>query len=278
MRLGWDGYNKPPKGSGLDEGHPLASGLILCSLFNEGVGAPTAFDTTRLHNNGTLRTVDWVVGQRGWALNFDHVWDTNDIVDYGVMLETEAQSELTVVVSCRWDATADPGTPIAKFTGWENGWAIRFYTDGHIQYRVSAASSNSDGYTGTGLVSIDTWYQAALVFDGGGSANSDKLKGYLDGVAQSLSYNNTVPTATHSGQADNLILGAEVDPWGSNFDGKIDYMAVWNRALDAQEIAWLYDQPYAFIRTPAPRRWFWDDGAAPPLSLNVTDSLVERLQ
>jgi len=40
-------------------------------------------------------------------------------------------------------------------------------------------------------------------------------------------------------------------------DGKIEYVYIWNRPLAAAEVAWLFADPYCFVRPVAPARSYF---------------------
>ena len=58
------------------------------------------------------------------------------------------------------------------------------------------------------VVSNDVWHNLALVYDGSGATNTDKIKIYINGVdkSSSLTFVGTVPTALNA-SIGNLWLG-----------------------------------------------------------------------
>ena len=79
-----------------------------------------------------------------------------------------------------------------------------------------------------------------MVFDGSQTGNPNRLKGYVDGVEQSLSFNaNPVPSTTPTNSA-YLYIGYD-NLHNISANGKIDDVRIYNRPLSAQEVKDLYD-------------------------------------
>ena len=100
-----------------------------------------------------------------------------------------------------------------QFTG---GNQVNFYSSGVGQYNIT-----------TGLT-IGQWQHVAVVFDGS-QPNADKLKIYVDGVRGTLSGTPTATTLTTG--TGNAWLGSANAGTGLYFDGKLDEVRVWSRAL-----------------------------------------------
>jgi len=101
----------------------------------------------------------------------------------------------------------------------------------------------ADPYFGTiansgtnGQVSLNQWYNYTVSYQ----KSNSLLKYYLNGVLIStinISFNII-------DNSDNLIIGHEEGPFDLTrwFNGKIDDIGIWNRALTAQEVSQLYNQ------------------------------------
>jgi hypothetical protein len=84
------------------------------------------------------------------------------------------------------------------------------------------------------------------------------LQFYVDGISQPLNY--TSQANTNYVSTTPLFIGAMGNtsaPAGGYLPGSIGYVYIWRgRVLTAAEIAWLYRDPYAFVRE-APRQEPW---------------------
>ena len=99
------------------------------------------------------------------------------------------------------------------------------------------------------------WYHVAVVYKGYESSNSDRAKIYINGVDDTASYTNTIPTTLVS-STQPLRIGRWAGS-ATDFNGKIDETAVWNRALNQAEITSIYNNGYPKdITALAPINWW----------------------
>lgn len=110
-----------------------------------------------------------------------------------------------------------------------NASSIRVWIGGGGNYTLNPSPSPN--------FSTGTWYHVAVVYDGSGATNDDRGKIYIDGaVLTSPNWLGTIP-ASISGGSQSVVVGK-----GSGyFDGLLDETCVFNDALTADEVAWLYN-------------------------------------
>jgi len=80
----------------------------------------------------------------------------------------------------------------------------------------------------------------ALVYDGSGAANADRLKLYINNVEQTLSFTGTIPATLGDMSARNVLLNE--DTGGTYGDGKYVYGNLIEEALSSTEVANRYAQ------------------------------------
>jgi len=90
----------------------------------------------------------------------------------------------------------------------------------------------ADFASGTKAVATGVWHHIACVMDRSGLS----LKYYLDGVAETITYSST----TFNAGAQTNLIGSRVST-GDYFDGKIDDVRIYNRALSADDVTALYN-------------------------------------
>jgi hypothetical protein len=115
--------------------------------------------------------------------------------------------------------------------------------------------------TGTNMNSIDTWHLLVVTYDGSISTPQQRIKAYVDGQLQNLSFGfNHQPASTIGSQAIDTYLGARQESLPTFlvgfFNGKIDEVGIWNRALTASEI-----QQYYNSSAPQTQTYTWNTGA-----------------
>jgi len=99
-----------------------------------------------------------------------------------------------------------------------------------ILYYGSMRTNNS--------IPLNTWVNIAMVYDGSLSGNSNRVKIYIDGVLQATtSIGSIIPATTGPGTSNFAIggLGTATTP-SSYFNGNINNVKIYNRALTAEEI------------------------------------------
>ncbi len=215
--------------------------------FNEGSGS-TASDSSSAGNNGTLTNFDtstaWNPGLVGGGLSFD---GANDFVELGDILNFDSATPFTISA---WTNRQSVGADHTIF-------ARADYTDPVLQrgYWFGFSSTDtlnlflvSDSSTGNRL-RIDsttvfntpsTPHHVAVTYDGSTMASGAKL--FVDGTEETVTVVSDALAGTTLNPAPARI-GGSIDTAGMplaslyNFEGIIDDIAVYNRALTVQEIS-----------------------------------------
>lgn len=105
------------------------------------------------------------------------------------------------------------------------------YVNGQWVFRPHIGTSGGFCFfNGTVPVSLNTWYHVAMTYDCG------RLALYVNGVLDQAATVTGPPT---SSTVSLLIGGSVPGPW--NFNGQIDELSLYNRALSASEIQAIYN-------------------------------------
>ena len=224
-------FSKPPAGTQLNPLHPLSKGLVLCQLFNEGAGS-LANDISGNKNHGRLKNMAPNVQGSGWggskfggSLKFDGV---DDYVNAG----NNASLDITVATVSMWFNANVTGDSLMGrgFDKW------RMYGNPmHIYNNRDGAYSS---WTTNWSYSINIWYHLVWV----NSGSNEYL--YINGeLKDSRAVSGVLSSTT------DLILGA-YSTTGDFFNGSIDEVRVYNRALSAEEVRLSYEQPFCMMMKP----------------------------
>lgn len=233
------GKVKPPYGTPLNRAHPLARGLVGCWLFNEGSGL-IANDSSGMGNHGTLTnmsntlTSGWVGGPNGGALAFDGV---NDSVNCGNALNDVLSDEITIIGTTK--PTTITGNGAFIFKGSDNFYTW-LYTVNLTEWVVNTSVGNGYVRVSTSYLSTTKYQTRAFVY----SRTQLRWEQYQNGAlliptASSLKWGTITKTAS---SLQFGIYGAS-----NPLTGFISDVMIWNRALSAQEIAYLYSFPYCMF-------------------------------
>jgi len=244
------GIIKPPFGAQLNLDHPLAAGLVGCWLFNEGSGNK-AHDYSGQGNVGTLinmndppiATSGWNAGPHGGALAFDGVND-GLIVTNNSGLQQALAFDFTVILRLKNAPNAETDARLFSkrstnsfdiFTTTSNGWLNGYFK--------TAAGSTQVSYLG--IILGDGLHRDIVLTRNG---TTGQIKTYSNGAYKGAF--ETLATGNMS-DAANLYIGQ----YGGNIrylNGLISSVSIYNRALSAEEIAYLYAFPYCMFEIYQP--------------------------
>jgi glucose/arabinose dehydrogenase/PKD repeat protein len=202
---------------------------VAAYAFNDGTGT-TAADASGHSLNGTLvNGPTWAAGKYGSAVNFDGV---DDFVDLGNPAALRITGSMTV--SAWINSAAFPVDDAAVVSKRASGGFQLDTTIDTVPRAIGFKLTSSTGadmlrYGGTPL-QLNSWYHIAGVYD----ANNRTMHVYLNGVLDDGSLVGTV-TGSQQNSAANVNIGQRAGG-GSGFNGRIDDVRIYNRALTAAEI------------------------------------------
>ncbi len=228
---------KPTRAIQLNKSHPLSRGIVGCWLMNEG-GGGKIFDLSGNGNNGILYgNTHFVPGKFGNCLSFDGSGDYVSISENTAFNFTTQGFSISIWVRGRTDGVA--------------GVISRRQTEhvGNIGYAINVAGGvyrlyiDGDNYQQVGNTNDNNWYHIVLTSDG----TTKRI--YCNSIiAGSI-------TAVISSSSYSLVLGRFSNDLNDYyFNGEIDDVMIFNRALSATEVAQLYREPFCMFErviTPA---------------------------
>lgn len=185
--------------------------------------------------NGTLINMengDWVAGKIGNALSFDGVNEEVVATGYKGILGTNPR---TITAWIKADSTvADKviaywGT---NSSGQKNSFRVQ---DDHGTANTIRFEVNSGYVVGSTDVLDDAWHHVAVTWEDDGTPNVLDANLYVDGVLEAQSASLSAAMNTVSGS--DVKIGR--DDVGKFFDGIIDDVRIYDRALSAAEISGL---------------------------------------
>lgn len=207
----------------------VPAGLVAAYSFSEGSGTTVA-DLSGNGNTGTIVNAAWTSGGKyGNALQFN---GSTSYVDVGNGASLQLTGSMTIEAWINAAANpADDGQIVAKSDG-SAGWQFKTSPDtGPHTFGVAVSadgSSRTQRYSST-TRSLNTWYHVAGVYD----ATAGILNIYVNGVLNNGSLVGTIPTSQFN-QTVNVNIGRRTG--GFYFNGTLDEIRVYNRALSVSEI------------------------------------------
>ena len=216
-------------GTELVANNPVTSGLAGWWKFDEGTGT-VAFDSSGKNANGNWQGTlgsQWTTNSKvgAYAGNFN---GSNNYVNVGNWGSFPAQGTISF-----WTNTAALASyPNALTTNYNGGNAgIRFeQSGGGFTAVIGNDGGTYNGFTYTSGMAINTWYHVVLTWD----TSTNSVAGYWNGVrvfsASNSYWATTIP---------NFAIGEGFNTL-RYWNGKIDDVRIYKRALSAIEINQLY--------------------------------------
>lgn len=235
---------KPLRGLQVNWSHPLARGLAGCWLLNEAAGETVAdHGLRRKHGAFQYSTTApiWKPGEHGSCLEFGSEryiacgtdklgWDTTNELSVVAYVNPAASQGNTIFAR---SAFVRP-VRLSGYPGGKVRWWV--YTNGTSCNIISGSAHATDGSEGVHVVG--TWKE----HDGRVYVN-----GQLENSESSSSGNlSFVSDSQPVGIGGTYEAGSYYECW----NGRIEYVLVYNRALSPAEIKWLHREPFAMFERP----------------------------
>ena len=201
--------------------HAAAPGAVASYAFEEGTGNTSA-DTTGNGQTAALRSTSWTSGRFGRALSFNGTTSLAQVADSAAL---DLSGAMTLEAWVRPDTTSGTATVLAKPRN-RGGVSYGLELDGGKPAGFAYAGSSSRRAVAGEAVQPGTWRFLAVTYDG------SSLRTYLDGEQVAA-----VPASGTLRRSSNPleIGGSSVRDEG--FDGAIDNVRVYSRALSGSELA-----------------------------------------
>lgn len=226
----------------LDTCHPAAARLVVYWPLNNTANPATATAALGTAYTGTITNGSYVASTQatdstGCSPGKAVTISSSGRITTGDVTQLNNASRFTLEAQFKYHATVSGWTTILrKMTSLTNRIMLHIGPNNNSIYVMVGNGANSYGYTAANAVSPGTWYHVAAVFDGTQANNANRLKLYIDGVQQNLSFSSdSIPANTSSTNTAPFIAGGE--PGCCYLNGTIDEVRVWDTVLPAGTIA-----------------------------------------
>lgn len=222
---------KPKLITKLEPGHWASKGLVSSWLFNEG-GGDLVYDSSGNYNNGDLQSdALFVGGNFGPAIRLDGVGDH-------ILIPRSTQNEpdhITIILCAKRNSSKEQNLIHKDANG--NSRGVQLVDDsGTIIWGVINTAGDSTNVS-TATPAVGEWVQYACTYDG--TTCEMRINGISIGTSTAISGN----------------LGWSDDDWrigqhngGANWDGDVDNVTIYNRALPDSEIRSLRLDPFQMFK------------------------------
>ncbi|HSV28837.1 MAG TPA: LamG-like jellyroll fold domain-containing protein, partial [Candidatus Omnitrophota bacterium] len=245
---------KPPLGTPINWGHPVAAGLraYVPMLDVPGEAAPMEV-LRRVRLTATAAPPSWAHTQQGPARRYTYAGATqraDSLSGYGIASPLTVAVRFQVTSSpgqrgiCGVANSVDSGTPSLLLAYGRTANKIDYYTGAYT--------------TGAIAVGLNQWYTAVCAYDG--AAWTFYINGHQDG------------TRTTALGADRNLFGLG-SGFGGTVEGEIAWAALWGRALSRQDAQELTANPYCLLATPR-RLWVVYESPAEEITGTIAASIA----
>ena len=195
--------------------------------FDEGSGT-TAHDSSGNGHEGTVEGAEWSKeGKFGGALRFDPTKKARVKIPDSDALDFSATNNLTLTAWVRPEEERNWSPIFAKTGATESDFAYLVYARGSgvSKAQLKNTAGTSANVWGKEALPQKAWSHLAVTSDG------TNLRIYVNGELV-----GTEPTVVPRATTSDLRIGGN-EQWGEYFNGKIDNVRIYDRALDGEEVA-----------------------------------------
>jgi chitodextrinase len=199
------------------------TGLVGAFSFDAGSGSALA-DLSGNGNNGTISGATWTSGKTGGALRFDGV---NDLVTVGDSATLDLLNGMTLEAWVRPTANSAWRTIMAKEESGNHVYGLFSSSEtGRPAGILSIGSKwSQDIVRGPGALALSTWTHVATTYDG------SSFRFYVNGSQVA-----TMPLVGQVRTSNGPLRIGGNTVWAEWFQGQIDDLRIYNRALSASEV------------------------------------------
>jgi hypothetical protein len=206
--------------------------LVFSINLNEGTGTSAA-DDSMYENEGTINGATWATsGIDGNALVFD---GTDDYVDFGNSAELDLSSSRSMTAWVKPDTITGYDIIVSK-----NLWGYSLYlVNGKLAGFVAGDPiSDQSCSSSTAVLTTGEWCHVAMTFDD----NDKQVRLYINGSEVSSYSSQVTMTGSPGSTAEfNLCVGSNRGV-ADYFDGVIDEVKVYSKALSSSQINDIYQE------------------------------------
>jgi len=217
----------------------LNEGELAYWSFDEGSGS-IAHDGSGYGNNGTIYGASWTTGVSETAMDFDGTDDYIEIVNPNELnFGTDTDFTFTAWIKARESQLPYPTIVGRRNPPASRGYIFFNYGIGQLTVQLNRGEGVNWDYknyfSGSQNLYNNLWHHVAATGD-----RDDFLRFYVNGILQTNQYD--ISGFGNIDSSSNLFIGwEEKNPSATYFNGIIDEVRIYNKALTESEVQALYE-------------------------------------
>ncbi|PIV54789.1 hypothetical protein COY52_13015 [Candidatus Desantisbacteria bacterium CG_4_10_14_0_8_um_filter_48_22] len=224
---GWETLTASCGGYTINKG--VYPGLVMYQAFEEGSDTLSK-DLSFYDNDGNIHGASWTTLDDTFGKALDFEYTTADYVEIPYDSSIACTQQITVLFWMKIGTVRDWARIISKSAYPNYDYIFIKGNNNRASLLIKIGGVEINAYTSAGSVLAGAWYHMAGTYDG------SRVRTYINGIEKGTS-------GVTSGSIDNnsgpLYIGKDVDGSGA-FDGIIDDVKIYNRALSDTEIKATY--------------------------------------
>jgi hypothetical protein len=207
------------------------------------VSVTTPISVTNVCKGGSLHLNANIATTNNYSYYFN---GTNNLINAGYINEFSGAGQFTLEAMVRSDNSILYKTILAKRSGWD-GFSLQFdqtVVNNGLLFFLGTGSGYCMAHTAANSFTSNVWNHVAVVFDGTQTTNADRIKIYINGVQQSLTFIygggvTAVPATSSLTPTLPFVIGCAGTTPASNicFSGYLDDVRLWDVARTATQVA-----------------------------------------
>ena len=188
--------------------------------------------------DGTSSNVTFGVdGQINWGASFNGSSSKIDLPNLGTGVSGSSARSVSAWIKLD-DTPSGFETVYASGSG-SNGSAFAFFVTSSKKIRLYYYNRQYDSST---VLNVGQWYHIVVTYNGGNIQGSVNSNIYINGNVETISDAGGTATGVASTTNSNYSIGYERASTNYYFDGEIDQVRIFDKAISSSEVSTLYEE------------------------------------
>ena len=198
-------------------------------------GTSSGMNTANLVASDLTRSIPY----SSYSMVFDGI---GDYIDCGQVSIFNSATAITMSGWFKQDTLDTENLMLGTVITTSSCCTIYTWSDGNMYIHIADGANSHGSFDYSTVITAQEWFHMAVVYDGTGVTDADKVKLYINNNPITLSFSaNPIPTSLPATQSDFYIGSSATYTATQGWNGEINNTAVWNSALNEDQILTIYN-------------------------------------